>query len=331
MGDPAGIGPEIALEAAASAAVRAVARPLVVGDVGVLERARQARRGGATAALRLNAVAGAAAARFEAGVVDVLDLGNVAPEGFAWGALKAEYGRAGYEYLVEATALALRGAADAIVTAPIQKEAWHLAGVDAIGHTEALQALCGARDSVTMFVVGSLRTFFYTRHVPLAQAIERLRAGRPEGLARFLVTADGLLQGLGVAPRRIAVAALNPHAGENGLIGREEIEILAPGVAAARALGVDASGPIPADSVYHQALQGRWDAVISLYHDQGHIATKTLEFERTVSVTLALPILRTSVDHGTAFDIAGEGTASAVSMEEACLVAARYALVRQAR
>lgn len=328
MGDPSGIGPEIALEAAASEAVRAVARPIVVGDLGVLERAKAARRGAAAAA-SLAPVAGVVDARFEPGRVEVLDLANVGTRGFAWGELRAEYGRAAYDYLVEATRLALGGEVDAVVTAPIQKEAWHLAHVDAIGHTEALQALCGAADSVTMFVVQNLRTFFYTRHVPLAEAIDRLRAGGPERLARFVETADRLLAGLHVSPRRLALAALNPHAGENGLIGREEADILAPAVAAARERGIDVAGPVPADSVYHQALQGRWDAVVSLYHDQGHIATKTLEFERTVSVTLALPILRTSVDHGTAFDIAGRGTASAVSMEEACLVAARYAMARR--
>jgi len=323
MGDPAGIGPEIALEAAASDAVRAVARPLLVGDLRVLERARDARAGrGPGGKARLTPVA--SPAEVDAQGVAVLDLANVDPAAFTWGALRAEYGRAGYEYLATATRLALAGEVDAIVTAPIQKEAWHLAGVGAIGHTEALQALAGATDSVTMFVVGDLRTFFYTRHLPLADAIDRIRAGGPDRLAQFIATADRLLAGLGVETRRIALAALNPHAGESGLLGREEGEILAPAVDRARALGIDATGPIPADSVYHQARQGRWDAVISLYHDQGHIATKTLEFERTVSVTLALPFLRTSVDHGTAFDIAGQGKASAVSMEEACLVAARY-------
>lgn len=330
MGDPAGIGPEISLQAAASAAVRTVARPVVVGDAGVLERAGAALgAGGRGARIGLDLLERPAAARLQPGRVDVVDLHNVDGRTFAWGSLRADLGRAGYEYLEAATRMTMAGEADALVTAPIQKEAWHLAGVEAIGHTEALQSLSGATDSVTMFVVQGLRTFFYTRHLPLAGAIARLREGGPDALARFLSVADRLLEELGLAPRRIAVAALNPHAGENGLIGSEEREILEPAVARARARGVDADGPVPADSVYHQALQGRWDAVVSLYHDQGHIATKTLDFERTVSVTLALPFLRTSVDHGTAFDIAGQGVASAVSMAEACLVAARY--VRRSR
>ncbi len=325
MGDPAGIGPEISLTAAASAAVRRVARPVVVGDAVVLSHAADAlAQARGALPIALDVVARPGEARLLPGRVDVIDLANVDAGAFAWGTLSADLGRAGYEYLAEATRLALAGEADALVTAPIQKEAWHLAGVPAIGHTEALQALSGASDSVTMFVAGSLRTFFYTRHLPLGEAVQRIREAGPDALARFLQLADGLLAGLGAERRRIALAALNPHAGENGLLGAEEGEVLAPAVERARAAGVDAAGPIPADSVYHQALQGRWDAVVSLYHDQGHIATKTLAFERTVSVTLALPFLRTSVDHGTAFDIAGTGSASAVSMEEACLVAARY-------
>ncbi|MDI3318025.1 MAG: 4-hydroxythreonine-4-phosphate dehydrogenase PdxA [Bacillota bacterium] len=324
MGDPAGIGPEICLAAAADAEVRAVARPLVVGDLGVLERALVAVRGRTVpAGLRLRAVDRPGEASFEPGTVEVIDLANVPAESFEWGVVRAGFGRAAYEYLERASRLAMAGEVDAVVTAPIHKEAWRLAGIPAVGHTEALQMLSGAGESVTLFVVRNLRTFFYTRHLPLEEAIHRIREAGPGGLARFLRTADALLLGLGIAPRRIAVAGLNPHAGEHGLLGREEQEVIGPAVALARQEGVDAHGPVPADAVYHQALQGRWDAVVSLTHDQGHIATKTLDFERTVSLTLGLPFLRTSVDHGTAFDIAGKGVASAVSMKEAALVAAR--------
>ncbi|MCL6522737.1 MAG: 4-hydroxythreonine-4-phosphate dehydrogenase PdxA [Firmicutes bacterium] len=323
MGDPAGIGPEICLAAAADPELRAVARPLVVGDLGVLERALAAAGGRSLpAGLRLRVVARPAEARFEPGSVDVLDLANVERAGFAWGEVRAEYGRASWEYLERAARLALAGEVEAVVTAPIHKEAWRLAGIGAIGHTEALQALAGGAESVTLFVVRNLRIFFYTRHLALEEAIRRIREAGPEGVAGFLETVDRLLGGTGLAPRRIAVAALNPHAGENGLLGREELEVIGPGVELARRRGVDAHGPVPADAVFHQALQGRWEAVVSLTHDQGHIAAKTLDFERTVSVTLGLPFLRTSVDHGTAFDIAGRGLASAVSMKEAVRVAA---------
>ena len=190
------------------------------------------------------------------------------------------------------------------------------------GHTEYLGELSGVPDPLTMFVVDDLRILFLTRHVSLAEAVSQIKMDR---LKRFIPTAVAALRSLGFTEPRIAVAGLNPHSGEGGMFGHEEQTEVRPAVAWARDQGLDVVGPVPADSVFHQAKMGKYDAVISLYHDQGHIAAKTLDFERTVSVTLGLPFVRTSVDHGTAFDIAGKGIASDVSMKEAIRVAADYA------
>jgi 4-hydroxythreonine-4-phosphate dehydrogenase len=179
----------------------------------------------------------------------------------------------------------------------------------------------GAREEMTMFTINGLKIFFLTRHVSLAQACSQITEPR---VSKGIGSAIKALRQLGLEQPHLAVAALNPHGGEDGMFGREEIDGIKPAIAAARANGLHVSGPVPADSVFHLARIGRYDAVLSLYHDQGHIAAKMMDFEKTVSVTLGLPILRTSVDHGTAFDIAGTGKASAVSMIEAIKVAAEY-------
>ena len=218
--------------------------------------------------------------------------------------------------------LALAGEVDALASTPINKESLKAANIDYIGHTEILADLTGTPDPLTMFQVRDLRVFFLTRHMSLVQACKLVRRERLEDyIGRCLKE----LVRLGVAKPRLAVAGLNPHCGEHGLFGFEEVEQIEPAIAAARLAGLDAVGPVPADSVFHFALQGKYDAVLSLYHDQGHIATKTLDFERTISLTLGLPFLRTSVDHGTAFDIAGQGRAGSVSMVEAIRLAALYA------
>jgi 4-hydroxythreonine-4-phosphate dehydrogenase len=311
MGDPSSIGPEICMAAAAQASIQALALPLIVGDAKTLARV-------APPGVKIIAIGAVSEAISSAGTVNVIDLANVDQADFSWGRMCGDYGRAAYEYIVKASALAMKGEVDALVTAPINKEALREGRVPHMDHTEILERLTNSAASLTMFAVGRMRIFFLTRHLPLGRAIEWINAQR---LADHLVFADYELARLGLPRRRFAVAGLNPHAGENGLLGDEEATHLRPGIELARTRGVDAHGPIPADSVFYQALNGRWDAVISLYHDQGHIAAKTYDFERTVSVTLGLPYLRTSVDHGTAFDIAGKGTASAVSMIEAVKVA----------
>lgn len=211
---------------------------------------------------------------------------------------------------------------DALATTPINKESLQAADVPYIGHTEILASLTGVDDPLTMFEVRSMRIFFLTRHLSLRDAIDQITADRVHD---YLVRCDRALQRLGLENRKFAVAGLNLHSGEGGLFGREEVDEIEPGIERARRDGIAAVGPVPADSVFYHALQGRYDAVLSLYHDQGHIAAKMTDFERTISITNGLPFLRTSVDHGTAFDIAGTGQASSVSMEECIKLAAQYA------
>ena len=318
IGDPAGIGPGISVLAAASADVRACCRPLIIGDARAVRRAL--RHAGVDAGLDVVAEAGAAAWDGRIAVLDVPALGD---EDVAMGRVQARAGAAAFAYIRAAVELAKQGAIAGIVTAPINKEAIRAAGVPHIGHTEMLAALTGASGEMTMFAVENLRIFFLTRHVPLAEAC-RLAAD-PEYVYRGIARSCRALRDLGLHRPRLAVAALNPHAGEGGLLGREEDAALRPAVERARREGWDVSGPVPADSVFHKARQGLYDAVLSLYHDQGHIAAKAIDFEKTVSVTLGLPILRTSVDHGTAYDIAGRGAASPVSMIEAVKVAVELA------
>jgi 4-hydroxythreonine-4-phosphate dehydrogenase len=319
MGDPAGIGPEIVVKALLDREVRQVCRPFVIGDLRVLEQA--ATFCGLPACF--HATADAASLADAAGTIDVMDLGLVDPARLSIGEVQPLGGEAAFAYVRRSAELALAGAVAGVVTAPINKESLRAAGVPFIGHTEMYAHLTGAHDEMTMFAILELRIFFLTRHVSLAEACrlvtrERVLAGIEKSLRA--------LRRLGHADPRLAVAGLNPHAGDGGLFGREDIDEIAPAVAEAAARGWRVSGPLPADSVFHLARLGRFDAVLSLYHDQGHIAAKMMDFERTVSVTLGLPILRTSVDHGTAFDVAGTGRASAVSLIEAIRVAARYAV-----
>ncbi|MBP2018686.1 4-hydroxythreonine-4-phosphate dehydrogenase [Symbiobacterium terraclitae] len=318
MGDPASIGPEIVAKSLANPELYALCRPLVIGDARVMARAFATT--GVNLAVRM--VASPAEGRYEHGTIDLIDLHNVDVDTLAWGRVQAQAGRAAFDYIVRSIELAKAGAIDAVTTAPINKEALKAAGIDFIGHTEIYGDLTGTEDPLTLFETKGLRIFFLTRHVSLAQACRMITRART---LDYLRRCSRALEQLGVSKPRLAVAALNPHAGEHGLFGDEEVRELEPAIADARAEGIDASGPHPADSVFWHAARGRFDAVLSLYHDQGHIAAKMYDFERTVSITAGLPFLRTSVDHGTAFDIAGTGQASAVSMEEAIRVAARYA------
>jgi len=317
MGDPAGIGPEISAAAALDEELAALAKILVVGNVPSMERALSAIGEGG----RLRPAARPEEAAFLPGTVAVLESG-LPPEPIEPGRVQAAGGRAASAAIETAVRLALSGRGDAVVTAPIHKEALRAAGVPHIGHTEMLADLTHAPKATTMFQVGRLRIFFLTRHVALADAISGL--SRESVLAGIRDAYEGFSE-IGVKEGRLAVAGLNPHAGDGGLFGDEEIRHIAPAVEAARGEGKDVRGPLPADSVFHRADAGEFDGVLSLYHDQGHIAAKMKDFERTVSVTLGLPIIRTSVDHGTAFDIAGRGVASPVSLIEAARVAADFA------
>ena len=315
MGDPSGVGPEVTVKALADRSIHQIARPLVIGDRRVLAEA--AKVCGLTVEVR--AWRSAEEATFAAGSIDVLDLDNVSPETWRWGQLSAESGKAALEYIRKAMTLTDSGVAKGIVTAPINKEATSLAGSKELGHMELFARVYDAKNQATMLVSGKLRCVHLTTHYSLKDAITRITRER---VLQRLVTTHEDFRRWGMAQPRIAVSAINPHGGEGGLMGTEEQEHMAPAVQDAKRMGIDARGPYPADSVYVRAMRGEFDAVIAMFHDQGHIPVKVHGFEQSVSVALGLPIVRTSVDHGTAFDIAGKGIADELSMRESIRVAA---------
>ncbi len=320
MGDPAGIGPEIAVKALAGGRPYEWCRPVVIGEINTLKAIEAVVRTGCA----FNAVEEPEKGDYRPGVINVVSLDNPVLAGLEPGKVHAAAGKAAYDYIAVSTELALSGRLSAIATTPINKEAIKAAGISAIGHTEMLAELTGTADPLTMFQVRNMRVFFLSRHVSLRKSCDMVKKER---LLDYIIRCDAAVKMLGVKSGVMAVAGLNPHNGEHGLFGDEEGLEIEPAIAQAQAQGINVAGPVPADSVFHQTLMGKYSAVLSLYHDQGHIATKTVDFERTISLTIGMPFLRTSVDHGTAFDIAGKGIASAVSMEEAIKLAAEYAPV----
>jgi len=317
MGDPAGIGPEIIARAFADPDFREENRALVVGDAGILERAIRLL----DLPLRANAVADPEEAAFEPGTVDVLAETEL-PEDLPFGELDARAGDAAFRYVEKATELASAGRVAAVATAPLNKEAMHLAGHKYPGHTEILADLTGTRDYAMMLVTDELKVIHVSTHVSLREAIERARPERELAVIRL---AHESLRKLGFDEPRIAVAGLNPHAGENGLFGTEDAEHIAPAIAAAADEGMDATGPWPPDTVLMRARRGEFDVVVVQYHDQGHIPVKLMGFDTGVNVTVGLPFFRTSVDHGTAFDIAGTGEAEPASLRAALDLARKLA------
>lgn len=317
IGDPAGIGPEIVIKALKNKDLYQICKPLVIGDLNVLKKIDAVIQSG----LEFHVIQEPQQGKYQAGTIDLISLNNIDTHSIRFGSVQAEAGRAAYEYIVRTTELANSGTVAAIATTPINKEALRAAGIDFIGHTEILASLTQTDDPLTMFQVHNLRVFFLSRHVSLRKACDLVTKDR---LCNYIHRCSDALKLLGLENDLLAVAGLNPHNGEHGLFGDEEVREIAPAVKAAQAAGKNVVGPVPADSVFSQALNGKYAAVLSLYHDQGHIATKTLDFERTISLTIGMPFLRTSVDHGTAFDIAGKGIASSVSMEEAIRLAAEY-------
>ncbi|MBY4797118.1 4-hydroxythreonine-4-phosphate dehydrogenase PdxA [Collinsella sp. AGMB00827] len=318
LGDPAGIGPEITVKSVASLEVAAKARCVVVGDAKVVRRAIELTG----VDLKLQIISKPAEAVWEGGVLNLIDLDNVDMERFHFGEISAMCGQAAYDYIERTITLAMNREVDAVATTPIHKEALRAADIPYIGHTEIFGALTNTEDPLTMFEVRGMRVFFLSRHVSLRQACDMVTEERVTDYVRRCTEA---LRRLGAEEGTMAIAGLNPHSGEHGLFGDEEMRAIYPAVEKLQAEGYNVVGPIGADSVFHMALQGRFTSVLSLYHDQGHIATKTLDFERTIAITNGMPILRTSVDHGTAMDIAGKNIASEVSMAEAIMLAAKYA------
>lgn len=318
MGDPAGIGPEIVAKSIADKATFDVARCIVIGDKKVMEKAIEI----VGADLKVNVVDSPADGDYSYGVLNMIDLDNIDMSRFEYGKINAMCGQAAFDYIKKSIEITMDKQADAVATTPINKESLHAAEVDFIGHTEIFGALTGTDDPLTMFETNGLRVFFLTRHKSLRDMLDDIKKDR---IIDYVERCTDALRRLGVKEGTMAVAGLNPHSGEHGLFGWEEVKEIAPAVEELKERGFNVAGPVPADSVFHQAAQGRFNSVLSLYHDQGHIATKTLDFDRTISITNGMPILRTSVDHGTAFDIAGKGIAGAVSMEEAIRLAAKYA------
>ena len=318
MGDPAGIGPEIVTKSIADKATYDVARCIVIGDKKVMEKAIRI----VGADLKVNVVESPADGDYSYGILNMIDLDNIDMSRFEYGKINAMCGQAAFDYIKKSIEITMDKQADAVATTPINKESLHAAEVDFIGHTEIFGALTGTAAPLTMFETNGLRVFFLTRHKSLRDMLDDIKKDR---IIDYVERCTDALRRLGVKEGTMAVAGLNPHSGEHGLFGWEEVKEIAPAVEELKERGFNVAGPVPADSVFHQAAQGRFNSVLSLYHDQGHIATKTLDFDRTISITNGMPILRTSVDHGTAFDIAGKGIAGAVSMEEAIRLAAKYA------
>jgi 4-hydroxythreonine-4-phosphate dehydrogenase len=331
MGDPAGIGPEIILAAARDLAPRMASGELallVVGTPRCFEETARRLNTGAEIVAGCEPVRWPRIPVIEAAATEVA----IVP-----GKLSAEAGRLAYAAIERAVGLAMAGEVDAVVTAPVSKEALHLAGYPFPGHTEILAELTGSKGSCMMLVHDRLRVSHVSTHVALADVPKRVT---PERLRYVIDLTNQALLDLGFARPRIGVCALNPHAGEGGMFGREDVDVIAPVVESCRAEGMDIAGPVPGDTIYVKALAGHFDAVVAMYHDQGHIVVKTLGFVMDpdsgqmsalsgVNVTLGLPIVRTSVDHGTAFDIAGKGVANAQSMIEAIEVAARLVGARR--
>lgn len=321
MGDPAGIGPEVVLKALTDPRVWKACHPLVVGDLGVLERTREKKNHPELVpwerAKPLSARAG----------VPVYPLTCLSALESRPGHPSRACGEASYRYICGAVELVLAGEADAIATAPISKKALQLAGHPYPGHTEILAELTRTRDCRMMFVGKQLKIVLVTVHLRVAQVAAELTRRRV--LTTLELAHQALREYFGLSHPKLAVAALNPHGGEDGIFGDEEKRIIFPAINDARARGIAAFGPLPPDSLFCQAVRGDYDAVISMYHDQGLIPLKLLEFFGAVQLTLGLPFIRTSVDHGTAYDIAGQSKANPTSMREAILLAAK--LTREKR
>ncbi|MCC7264894.1 MAG: 4-hydroxythreonine-4-phosphate dehydrogenase PdxA [Candidatus Latescibacteria bacterium] len=323
LGDPAGVGPEVVLKALREGGLHTRARMLVIGDRHILDRAA----GWLGYAPTYAVVTAPGAGQYRAGEVVLLDLANADPLACPVGRVGAAAGRAAVEYVCRACDLALAGEVEAVVTAPLNKEAMNLAGFSYAGHTELLAARTGATKVSMLLTSPQLRVVHVSTHVSLGEAICRVEKER---VGEVIDLAQRSCRLLGIPNPRIAVAGLNPHAGEGGLFGDQEATQILPAIEAARARGLLVWGPEPPDTVFRRAVKGAFDIVVAMYHDQGHIPMKLLAFDEGVNVSIGLPILRTSVDHGTAFDIAGTGQASPASMVAAVEVALQMVAAQRA-
>lgn len=319
IGDIAGVGPEIVVKALGHPEVYDWCCPVVVGERAAVERAIAVTE----SKLVIHCVDKPEEGVCRYGTIDLIDLRNVDSGNIEFGKVQREAGRAAFEFIEKSVELLKTGEADAIATTTINKEALKAADIHYIGHTEIIGGLLGVADPMTMFQVRNLRVFFLSRHLSLKDAIGYVTK---DHVYQYIRRVYQGMKNLGIENPRLAIAGLNPHSGEHGLFGWEEVNEIVPALEMAKKDGIQVDGPIGADSVFHLALNGAYDAVISLYHDQGHIATKMVDFDRTISVTVGMPYIRTSVDHGTAFDIAGKNLACEISMCEAIRLAAEYSV-----
>lgn len=326
-GDPAGIGPEITVKALSLREIYDVCKPLVVCDAGIIEQIIPL----IGLSLKVNRIARPADGIYRHGTVDVLDQKNVDPETFRFNVVAEMTGRASFEYVAKVIELAKTGLIDATITGPIHKEAIHKAGFNYAGHTEIYADLTGTKNYTMMLAEGNFRVVHVSTHVSLSEAIRRVKKER---VLNVIKLAHEALRKMQIENPRIAVAGLNPHAGENGLFGQEEVEEINPAIDAAKKSGINVDGPFPPDTIFPKMKGGQYDIVVCMYHDQGHIPTKLLGFNYNheknmweglsgVNITLGLPIIRVSVDHGVAFDKGGKGEANPESMIQAIKYGAR--------
>lgn len=334
MGDPASIGPEITLKALNNPSIYEQAKPLVVGDLGMMYKARETV---GLKNLKFHKISQVSEALFEYGTIDVLDMGLVDSEKLELGKISKEAGEAAFQYVVKVIELANKGKVDATVTNAFNKEAINLAGHHYSGHTEVYAEYTGTKSYTMMLALGDLRVVHVSTHVSLREACDRVKKDRVLEVIRI---ANDACKQLGIKNPKVGVAGLNPHSGEGGLFGREEIEEIIPAIEAANAEGILAEGPVPPDTVFSKARGGWYDIVVAMYHDQGHIPLKVVGFVydrdaqvweavEGVNITLGLPIIRVSVDHGTAFDQAGTGQANELSLMNSIDYAIRLAKNRK--
>ena len=314
MGDPCGIGPEVVVKALADPQVYATCRPLVVGNVFAMEQA-VALTG---LPVKIKEVNDLTLPGDEPGVIEVVDIHNLNPEDITVGEINPVCGKAAMEWVTKAGQLALAGVVDALATAPLNKEAASLAGYKSIGHMELLQELSKSKLVATMLMAKNLRVVHLSTHRSLSHACDLVKKDR---ILEYLELTHESFVRYGFKNPRIGTAALNPHGSDGGIMGNEESAEILPAVKAAQSQGINAVGPVPADIIFHQAIQGQYDVVLCMYHDQGHIPVKVYGFEESITANLGLPFIRTSVDHGTAFDIAGQGIAFHESMLESIRLA----------
>ena len=332
MGDPAGIGPEICARSLAHTEIYDTSRPLVVGDAKIMQLAIDLLG----LDLKVNAITNVNDAKFTPGIADVFDLNLIDLSTFQWGQVQVQCGNAAFQYVRKAIDLAMNNEVDATCTAPLNKEAIHLAGHNYDGHTEIYATFTGTKKYAMLLADGPLRVIHVSTHVALRKACDLCKKARIIEVTELIYDA---CRQFGIERPRIGIAGLNPHCSENGLFGTEEAEEIIPAVEELQSRGFDVEGPIPPDSIFAKAKSGRYDGVVAQYHDQGHIPLKVLGFnwdpvtgkmlpQKGVNITLGLPIIRVSVDHGTAFDVAGKGVAAEAALLSSIDYATRMAIYR---